>query len=68
MFGRIRHLLEMIRFSHTLFALPPALLGAAMAWAANRQDALAEPFRWQDLLGMRWLQSRKIRYRVKGES
>ena len=33
MFRRLRHLLEMIRFSHTLFALPFALLAAAMAWA-----------------------------------
>jgi 4-hydroxybenzoate polyprenyltransferase len=28
----IRHLLELIRFSHTLFALPFALLVAVMAW------------------------------------
>jgi len=28
----IRHLLELIRFSHTLFALPFALLAAVMAW------------------------------------
>jgi 4-hydroxybenzoate polyprenyltransferase len=28
----IRHLFELIRFSHTLFALPFALLAAAMAW------------------------------------
>jgi 4-hydroxybenzoate polyprenyltransferase len=27
-----RHILEMIRFSHTLFALPFALLAAVMAW------------------------------------
>src|SRR3954454_4298616 len=27
-----RHLLELIRFSHTLFALPFALLAAVMAW------------------------------------
>jgi 4-hydroxybenzoate polyprenyltransferase len=32
MFTRIRQLLEMIRFSHTLFALPFALLAALMAW------------------------------------
>jgi 4-hydroxybenzoate polyprenyltransferase len=51
-FARARHLLELIRFSHTLFALPFALLGAVMAWAANRHDGLAEPFRWQDLLGV----------------
>ena len=40
-----RRLLELIRFSHTLFALPFALLAAALAWAD-------EPFRWQDLLGI----------------
>ena len=34
MLKRIRLLLEMIRFSHTLFALPFALLAAVMAWAA----------------------------------
>jgi 4-hydroxybenzoate polyprenyltransferase len=28
----IRHILELIRFSHTLFALPFALLAAVMAW------------------------------------
>ena len=33
---RLRALLEMIRFSHTLFALPFALLAAAMAWSAER--------------------------------
>jgi 4-hydroxybenzoate polyprenyltransferase len=32
MLGRLRHILEMIRFSHTLFALPFALLAAVMAW------------------------------------
>jgi 4-hydroxybenzoate polyprenyltransferase len=31
----LRRLLELIRFSHTLFALPFALLAAAMAWSAN---------------------------------
>ena len=35
MLRRIRQLLEMIRFSHTLFALPFAVLSAAMAWAAD---------------------------------
>ncbi len=33
--SRLRALLEMIRFSHTLFALPFALLAAVMAWTAN---------------------------------
>ena len=48
----IRCLLELIRFSHTLFALPFALLAAAMAWSANaRSDPLAT-FRPLDLLGI----------------
>jgi 4-hydroxybenzoate polyprenyltransferase len=45
-------LLELIRFSHTLFALPFALLAAAMAWAANRRSDPPVPFRWMDLLGI----------------
>jgi 4-hydroxybenzoate polyprenyltransferase len=48
----LRHLLELIRFSHTLFALPFAMLAAVMAWSAN---ARAEPpvgFRWLDLVGI----------------
>jgi 4-hydroxybenzoate polyprenyltransferase len=35
MLGRIRQFLELIRFSHTVFALPFALLAALMAWRAN---------------------------------
>src|SRR5919204_6682851 len=45
MLARVRTLLELIRFSHTLFALPFALLSAVLAW----QDV---PFRWADLLGI----------------
>jgi 4-hydroxybenzoate polyprenyltransferase len=41
----MRALLEMIRLSHTLFALPFALLSAALAW----QD---HPFHIRDLLGI----------------
>jgi len=41
----IRVYLELIRFSHTLFALPFALLGAAMAWAEA-------PFQWRHLAGI----------------
>jgi len=48
----IRHLLEMIRFSHTLFALPFALLAAVMAWTTKTPDGGAVPFRWQHLLGI----------------
>jgi 4-hydroxybenzoate polyprenyltransferase len=51
-FGRIRQLLEMIRFSHTLFALPFALLAAMMAWTANAREDPPVPFRWQDLAGI----------------
>jgi len=45
----------MIRFSHTLFALPFALLAAIMAWAAPPPvglDSVWSGFRWQDLLGI----------------
>ena len=45
MLKRVRTLLEMIRFSHTLFALPFALLSAALAW----QD---HPFHWSELWGI----------------
>ena len=38
----MRQLLEMIRFSHTLFALPFALLAAAMAWSANARGDAAD--------------------------
>ncbi|MFZ1932208.1 MAG: 4-hydroxybenzoate octaprenyltransferase [Thermoguttaceae bacterium] len=47
----LRRLLELIRFSHTLFALPFALLAAAMAWAANLRSDPPVAFRWLDLLG-----------------
>jgi 4-hydroxybenzoate polyprenyltransferase len=42
----IRTLLEMVRFSHTLFALPFALLSAALAWREQ------EHFSWIQLLGI----------------
>ena len=41
---RLRQFLELVRFSHTLFALPFAALSAIMAWSIT-------PFRWQDLAG-----------------
>jgi 4-hydroxybenzoate polyprenyltransferase len=46
MFKRVRMLLEMIRFSHTLFALPFALLSALLAWQKPGS------FRALDLLGI----------------
>lgn len=45
MFTRLRHFLELIRFSHTVFALPFALFSAILAW---QQTA----FRSRDLLGI----------------
>jgi 4-hydroxybenzoate polyprenyltransferase len=50
--GRLVQLLEMIRFSHTLFALPFALLAAAMAWSANARSRPPIAMRWQDLAGI----------------
>ena len=52
MFRTLRHLLEMIRFSHTLFALPFALLAAVMAWTTPAPAGSQVPFRWQHLLGI----------------
>jgi 4-hydroxybenzoate polyprenyltransferase len=48
----LRRLLELIRFSHTLFALPFALMAAVMAWVANRSEQPPIPFHWLDLLGI----------------
>ncbi|NOY30645.1 MAG: UbiA family prenyltransferase, partial [Planctomycetes bacterium] len=45
MLTTVRHFLSLIRFSHTLFALPFAMLAAMMAWAKGA-------FRWQELLGI----------------
>ncbi len=45
MLTQIRHLLELIRFSHTVFALPFSLLAATLAWRGRA-------FRWQELLGI----------------
>lgn len=49
---RFRHVLELIRFSHTLFALPFALIAALMAWTANVRSEPPIHFRWQDLIGI----------------
>jgi 4-hydroxybenzoate polyprenyltransferase len=45
MLSTLRSLLELIRFSHTLFALPFALTSAALAWKLSG-------FRWLQLLGI----------------
>jgi 4-hydroxybenzoate polyprenyltransferase len=46
MFRRVRDYLELIRFSHTLFALPFALTSAALAWRRS------SGFDWLQLLGI----------------
>jgi 4-hydroxybenzoate polyprenyltransferase len=52
MLHRIRLMLEMIRFSHTLFALPFALWAAVMAWTASARAHDASGFSWRQLLGI----------------
>src|SRR5437762_13099975 len=60
MLRTIRQILEMIRFSHTLFALPFALFAAIMAWTTplptTHQSPLATnsvtTFRWSHLAGI----------------
>ncbi len=52
MFNRVRHLLEMIRFSHTIFALPFAMLAAVMAWTTPPPEGYIGGFRWQHLAGL----------------
>lgn len=51
-YRRIVDLLEMIRFSHTLFALPFALLSALMAWTLNARQTPPVAFRWSELAGI----------------
>lgn len=54
MFATVRHLLGLIRFSHTIFALPFALLAAVMAWFTPAPPGIDVNlvFRWQHLLGI----------------
>jgi hypothetical protein len=52
MLRRLRDILEMIRFSHTLFALPFALLSAVMAWSLGARSDPPVAWRWQELLGI----------------
>lgn len=51
MYSKFKKLLEMIRFSHTIFALPFALLAAVMAWAAPA-DQGDVGFAWIHLVGI----------------
>lgn len=50
MLQQLKHFLEMIRFSHTLFALPFALLAAVMAWTTPADSSLR--FSWPQLAGV----------------
>lgn len=52
MASRLRHLLEMIRFSHTVFALPFALMAAALAWGTPTAGGQRIAFRVGDLVGV----------------
>ena len=52
MFAQIRSFLEMIRFSHTLFAMPFALLAAVMAWTVPGPNGATVSFSWLHLLGI----------------
>ncbi len=53
MITRLRHILEMIRFSHTIFALPFAMLAAVMAWTTPAAALPSPPpFNWLHLLGI----------------
>lgn len=52
MLRRLRHLLEMIRFSHTIFALPFAMLAAVMAWSAPTDSGSSVEFRMGHLVGI----------------
>ncbi|MBT4723938.1 MAG: UbiA family prenyltransferase [Planctomycetaceae bacterium] len=52
MWSRLKTLLEMIRFSHTVFALPFALLSAVMCWTVPDFQGLVPSFVALDLLGI----------------
>ncbi|HIF82119.1 MAG TPA: 4-hydroxybenzoate octaprenyltransferase, partial [Gammaproteobacteria bacterium] len=52
MWSRLRTLLEMIRFSHTVFALPFALLSAVMCWTVPDSQGIVPSFVALHLLGI----------------
>ena len=52
MFTTLRHLLQLIRFSHTIFALPFALLAVVMAWCVPTPDGGHLQLGWPPLLGI----------------
>jgi len=53
--SQLRRILEMIRFSHTIFALPFALLAALLAWqtpAPSSYSGVPVSFGWRSLVGI----------------
>ncbi len=55
MLQTLRHLLELIRFSHTLFALPFALMAAMMAWHLQAEATCTTTLaavHWQEVVGI----------------
>ncbi len=52
MWRRLVQILEMIRFSHTVFALPFALMAGLLAWTTPTADGRPVAFRWRDLVGI----------------
>jgi len=51
-FGQIRRLLEFVRFSHTLFALPFALFAALMAWTMGARSQPPVAWRGREVAGI----------------
>src|SRR5690554_6504305 len=49
---RILHILGMIRFSHTVFAMPFAVLATIMAWRLPTADGQRVSLSWQAVLGI----------------
>ena len=49
---RLRHILEMIRFSHTVFAMPFAVLATIMAWCLPAPEGEKVALTWQAGLGI----------------
>ena len=48
----LRHYLELIRFSHTIFALPFAILASVWAWILTARNGDPGPFSWTAGLGI----------------
>lgn len=50
--SRGKMFLELVRFSHTIFALPFALLAGVLAWTTPSADGNSVPFQWLHLAGI----------------